>query len=86
MVFPIYLSPNKLHSNTQKAMTLQKSKQLGELKQNNVVYSPYEATYLLETKKAEVLKDDKVQTISQIIKIFSKKDKEFYIKIMNDFV
>jgi len=42
-----------LTSNSQKAFTLQNSKQLGEKKQNKIIYSKYEALYLVETKKAE---------------------------------
>ena len=82
MTFPIYLSPNKLHSNAQKAVTLQKSKRLGELKQGNVVYSSYEVVYLVETKKAQALKNEKPIKEQQLIKLFSKKDKEFYIKYL----
>ena len=42
-----------LTSNSQKAFTLQNSKQLGERKQNKILYSKYEALYLAETDKAE---------------------------------
>lgn len=44
---------SNLTSNSQKAVTLAKNKKFGEYKQGKVIYSKYEALYLVETKKAE---------------------------------
>ena len=61
-----------LSSNSQKAFTLQNSKQLGERKQSRVVYSPYEILYLVETKKAELIKNNKQIMITKIKKLLLK--------------
>ncbi len=77
--FSIYLNSAQLFSNSQKAITLQNSKKLGEFKDGKVIYSPFEALFLVEAGKAELIANKK-QTKEQIIKIFSKKDKEFLTK------
>ncbi|MEK6936418.1 MAG: tRNA-intron lyase [Nanoarchaeota archaeon] len=59
MVFPIHLTGNQLSSNSQNAITLAKSKALGEFKQGKVIYSNYEALYLIENKNAELIKTNK---------------------------
>ena len=61
MVFQIYLSNNQLSSNSQNAITLAKSKALGEFKQGKVIYSTYEALYLIETKKAELRRQSGIE-------------------------
>jgi len=75
MVFPIYFP--ELSSNSQQAITLAKSKNIGEFKKNKVIYSNYEAYYLIETNKANPYKKDKKISQSKTLKFFSKKDKEF---------
>ena len=75
MVFPIYLP--ELSSNSQQAITLAKTKKLGEFKQNKVVYSNYEVFYLIETKKANPYLKEKRISQKKALKFLSKKDKEF---------
>ncbi len=75
--FPIYLNANIFFSNSQKAITLAKIRWLGEFKQNKVIYSNYELFYLIETKKALPYFKDKKITQKKLLKILSKKDKEF---------
>jgi tRNA-intron endonuclease len=82
--FPIYLANAKISSNAHEAMTLQKTKRLGEVKANHVVYSPYEALYLVEKNKAEILKPVSILWYKRpvkegrFMKSFSKKDKDFH--------
>jgi|TARA_B100001971_G_C18135434_1_gene507312 tRNA-intron endonuclease len=68
MVFQINIP--ELSSNSQQAITLAKSKKLGEFKHGKVIYSNYEAFFLVETKKAQLIKNSKKTT-------FPKKNKEF---------
>lgn len=80
MKFQIYLIGNKIFSNSQKAISIQNLKKLGELKQGKIIYSPYEAFYLFETGNAEIIYNNKLISEDKLIKILSKKDKEFYAK------
>ena len=74
-LFPIYYP--ELSSNSQKSTTLSKNKRLGEYKQGKVIYSFYEVFYLVENKKAAVLKNNKTIKLDELLKIFQKKQKEF---------
>jgi tRNA-intron endonuclease len=74
---PIYIET--LSSNSQTAFTLQDSKLLGEKKQGKIIYSPYETLYLIELKKAKAIKNNKQIKDDEVIKIFSKKYKDFSI-------
>lgn len=78
--FPIYLTENKIFSNSNKAFSLQDSREFGEKSSNNVIYSEFEALYLLETKQAQLIKNKKSLTEEQAIKLFSKNNKEFSVK------
>lgn len=80
--FPLYLTGERIFSNSQKAINLQNKTKLGEIKEGKVIYSPFEAFYLIETKKAELmsLKINKILSESQILSILSKKDKNFNTK------
>jgi tRNA-intron endonuclease, archaea type len=84
MKFPIYLQGERIFSNSQNAITLQKKSVFGEIKQGLVFYSNFEALYLIEKEKADLFKQSnkKNQKISQneLLKIILKKDKEFQIK------
>jgi tRNA-intron endonuclease, archaea type len=77
MVFQIYLQG--LFSNSQQAINLAKTKKLGEFKKNKVNYSSYEAFYLIESKKANAYSKEKKVSQKKVLKLFSKKDKEFLI-------
>ena len=77
MVFPIHFP--ELSSNSQQAITLAKSKKIGDFKQNKVIYSNHEAFYLIETKKANPYIKEKKISKNKALKILSKKDKEFLI-------
>lgn len=80
--FSIYLSASQLFSNSQKAMTIQNSKKIGELKEGKVIYSPFESLYLIEIGKSEIFKENKKISKENLIKLFSKKDKEFFTKYL----
>lgn len=63
MVIPIYKTGNSLQSNSSEALSLASKSSLGEIKQGKVIYSIYEALYLVELRKAEIL-DNKLKKIS----------------------
>jgi len=63
MVFPIYKTGNSLQSNSSEALSLASKSSLGEIKQGKVIYSIYEALYLVEIRKAEIL-DSKLKKIN----------------------
>jgi tRNA-intron endonuclease len=75
--FPIYLIAKQLFSNSQQAVTLTKNKKFGEFKKNKVIYSQYEAFYLIENKKAQLILKEKPTSINKALKIISRKQKEF---------
>ena len=79
MTFQIYILANKLFSSSQKAFTLENSKKLGEKKDNQIVYSEFEAFYLVETQNVQIIKNNKSLSKNEIIKLFSK-DKSFLTK------
>ena len=69
-----------MFSNSQKAFTLENSRKLGEKKENKIIYSPFEALYLLEEDKAEIMRDNKELREQKLMNIFTRKDKEFSVK------
>jgi tRNA-intron endonuclease, archaea type len=77
--FPIYIQGDSIFSNSNKSFSIQDSKNLGEKINNKITYTEFEAFYLFETNQAEIIKT-KPLTEEQIIKEFSKKDKEFGVK------
>lgn len=77
--FPMYITENRIFSNSQKAISLT-NKNIGELISGKVIYSIFEALYLVETNNAELIhiKTNKILKEQEIIKIFSK-SKDFLI-------
>jgi len=73
--FPLYISKDRIFSNSQKAINLCELRKIGELKEGKVIYTNFEALYLLETKKAEIidLRTNKNLSETNLIKLFSKK-------------
>lgn len=57
-----------LSSNSQQAVTLQKTKNFGEYRNGKVIYSPYEASYLIEIRKAKLIKNNKPLLLNQALK------------------
>ena len=80
--FPIYLSQDRIFSNSQKAASLENKTKLGELKDGKVIYSEFEALYLIEKKFSEAtsLKNNKKLSENELIQLFSKKQKDFHTK------
>ncbi len=80
--FPVYIAENRFFSNSQKAFSLQNQKNLGEKAQGKVVYSPFEAFFLVETQKAQALntKTNKSLKEHELITLLSKKHKDFLTK------
>jgi len=77
----IYFNNEKIFSNSQKAITLAKTRKIGEIKKEIVTYSPYEALYLIENKKANAIKNEKKLSYKEILKKLCR-GKEFYIKYL----
>ena len=82
--FPIYIVGDRIFSNSQKALSLQNEKNLGEKTQGKVIYSPFEALYLAETQKAQAINTKTNKTIKEheLITILSKKHKDFLTKYL----
>ena len=74
MVFQIYYP--ELSSNSQKAITLQKQKSLGEKSQGKIIYSSYEVFYLIDKNWAQLIYKEKLISKNKVLRIFSK-NKEF---------
>ena len=81
-LFPIYISSNQLSSNSQKTTTLSKTKRLGEFRQGKVIYSFFEALYLIETNNAELIKNNKPLSEEKAENLLSKNQKDFLIKYL----
>jgi tRNA-intron endonuclease, archaea type len=82
--FPIYVAGGRIFSNSQKSLELQNSKNLGEKVQGKVIYSAFEAFFLVETQKANIInpKTGKILKEHESIKLFSKKNKDFLTKYL----
>lgn len=72
--FTIYMIGERIFSNSQKAITLQALKKFGEIDSGKVIFSPFEALFLVETGKAELSRNNKILPYEKLLKIFSKKD------------
>lgn len=68
MTFQIYQTGNSFYSNASNAMALASSSSFGEIKEGKVVYSIYEVLYLLEDKKAELIKGKNKIKFSNLLK------------------
>lgn len=80
--FPLYLSGERIFSNSDKAINLFESRKIGELKEGKVIYTNFEAMYLQETKKAILADIKKYRQLSEneSLALFSKKDRNFLTK------
>lgn len=59
---------SNLTSTSQNAFTLCNKSRFGEKKQGRIVYSSYEALYLIENKKAQLIRNNKLLSLNQAIK------------------
>ena len=80
--FQIYLSSDRIFSNSEAAFHLENSKKLGEKTSEKIIYSPFEALFLVETNKAEITKGNKPLSSENLISLFSKKHKDFLTKYL----
>jgi len=71
-MFEIYKQGNNFSSNTNQAISIASSKNMGEKKAGKVIYSIYEVLYLLEKKKAILLARNKQILFNTLLK--GKKD------------
>ena len=77
MVFEIYSSSQGFNSNKKEALDLANTSFLGEIKEGKVIYSIYEALYLLDIKKAQILNNkNKKLSFQDVLK---KADKNTYL-------
>jgi tRNA-intron endonuclease, archaea type len=79
--FNIFIDNARTFSNTNDSINLYERFKIGEFKDGNVIYSKFEAFYLFETKKAELIKNNKILTEKEILKLFSK-NKDFLMKYL----
>jgi tRNA-intron endonuclease, archaea type len=61
----IHLSGDRIFSTSPASYTLEKTRKLGEKKNKKIYYSNYEAYYLIDTIKAQLLKNNKPVTHNQ---------------------
>jgi tRNA-intron endonuclease, archaea type len=80
--FQIYFIGDKLFSNSDRAFSIEANKKLGEKKENKIFYSDFEAMFLSESKKTDIVKSDKKLSEEDCLKYFSKKDRDFYKKYL----
>lgn len=78
----IYLIETKLFSTSSQAFSLNNEKKFGEKIQGKIIYSPCEALYFLERKKAKIIKNNKELSKDSFYKIFLKNDKNFNNKFI----
>ena len=69
-------------SNSQKAMAVYGSKRFGEQKNDKIVYSLYEALYLLEKGQIEIYQKNKSLDFQELLRKTIKKDKKAHIKYL----
>jgi tRNA-intron endonuclease len=82
--FQIYIAENRIFSNSQKAASIANGQSLGEFNSGKVTYSIFEAFYLVENNKAEIIniKTNKILAEEEILKIFSKNYRNFFINYL----
>ncbi len=80
-IHAIYSASN-ISSNSQKAMSLFGDKRYGEKKQDKIIYSIYEALYLLETEKLILQHKNKKLNFQDLLKKAEKQDKKAWIKYL----
>lgn len=78
--FTIHMIGDRIFSNSQRAISLQTLKKFGEIDSGKVIFSPFEALFLVETNKAELARNNEVLSYEKLLKIFSKKD--FFTKYL----
>ena len=66
---------NEFSSNSELARALFQKSSLGEKKESKIVYSIYEVLYLIQIKKAELIKQSKNISFDELLKRYNKKDK-----------
>ncbi len=76
----LQITQNKITSNSKEAFTLFEKSKFGEKQLEKIEYSVFEAYYLVELKKAELIQKNKTLTKEEIEKRFSRLDKKFQTK------
>jgi tRNA-intron endonuclease len=73
---------SRFSSNTNLARAMLQKNNVGEQKNSVITYSIYEVLYLLETKKAELLKKSKNISFEQLLKNQTKKNRNLKVKYL----
>lgn len=76
----LHLINQEIKSNDPQAYTLEKTSNFGEKDANKITYSPFEAMYLIDTKKAKLQTNLKPLSTEDAEKKISKLDKKFQTK------
>ena len=78
----IYELNNSFFSNSNLAIALNQKSSFGELINGKVIYSLYEALYLVDLKKAILISNKKTLVFSEIIRKYAKKQREIAHKYL----
>lgn len=76
----LHLINTTIQSSDPQAYTLEKTSFFGEREDSKIIYSSFEAMYLVETKKAQLQINLKKISTEEVEKKFSKSDKKFQTK------
>ena len=74
--FKVIFSGGAIYSNSEKALALYNKSRFGELKSGKIIYSIFEALYLLEENKIELLSNNKIITFEELMKKALRRDKK----------
>ncbi|MFA5857394.1 MAG: tRNA-intron lyase [Candidatus Pacearchaeota archaeon] len=78
--FQIFIFSDKIYSNSEKAFSFESTKNLGEKKDGKIIYSPFEAYYLIDKNKAILIKNNKELSFEESLNILIKSVKDFLTK------
>ena len=76
-----YFSGDKTFSNTQESFSLYEKSCFGEKKEGRIEYSSFEALFLLQEKKIQILSNKKPLSFDFLLKKIKKHDKRIDIKL-----
>ncbi|PJE81630.1 tRNA-intron lyase [Candidatus Pacearchaeota archaeon CG10_big_fil_rev_8_21_14_0_10_32_42] len=78
--FEAHLVGNTLSSNSKKAYTISKESFFGEFKQEKIFYSLSEGFFLMKNKGMKICFNKKILNEGEVLKKFSKMEKDFRLK------
>jgi tRNA-intron endonuclease len=78
--FKVIFNGNSCYSNKKEAFSLNEKSRFGEKKEGKILYSLFEALYLLEKGKIDLYKEDKKVNFEKFIELLRKKDSKIIVK------